>query len=344
MEYNIDELEPFIFGLPWFGKEDHELRRFPTSILPTLTTDMQRLVKHPAGAQIRFRARTELIAVDLIGTAEEPRTAFSRIGQYGIDVYCDGSFIGTLDTVPGEQDKWLRTDDSRVHEYCLYLPTYSPLVIKMLVVDATCPGVPEEGTQLEPPSPFAVNGKIVVYGSSITQGAYASRPGLAYPAKLGRSLNAEVVNLGFAGAGKGEPEVADCLVDIPDVALYILDWGCNLADPREVGYIRERYPAMLEKIKDAHPGVPILFISPQTFLSEFTDPNFRDSFKIIRDTIEDNYWREVDAGMNCEFIDGRDIVGPGDLDATVDGVHCNDLGFDRYVQTILPAAKRLLDI
>ncbi len=342
MEYSIEQLKPYLYGLPWFGKEDHHLYRLPSSLHPKLTVDMQRLAKHTAGAVLRFRTRTKMIAFELDRTPEPLFAGFSQVGQYGIDFYRDGHWMTNLMTRDHHQHVWVQCDETQVHEYAIYLPTYSPLEIITLALEAEYAGVPADGPALEPPTPFAVRGRVVVYGSSITQGAFASRSGLAYPARLGRLLDAEVINLGFAGAGKGEAVVADALANIPDVALYILDWGANLVDPKEVNLIRDRYPYLVKQVVALHPQAPLLFISPQTFLGESTDPNWAKSFKIIRDTVKKNYDATLAKGVPCEYIDGREFITVNDMDCCVDGAHCNDAGFDRYINSIVPVARRLL--
>lgn len=49
---------------------------------------------------------------------------------------------------------------------------------------------------------------VVFYGTSITQGGCASRPGMVHTALLGRRLDRPVINLGFSGNGKMDPELA----------------------------------------------------------------------------------------------------------------------------------------
>src|SRR5690606_27087234 len=90
-------------------------------------------------------------------------------------------------------------------EYLLYLPLYNGINYLNL-------GVPE-GNKLIP-APAQKNRQIVFYGTSITQGACASRPGMAATAILGRKLNREVINLGFSGSGRMEPALADLLADL----------------------------------------------------------------------------------------------------------------------------------
>nr|MDO8113384.1 SGNH/GDSL hydrolase family protein [Candidatus Sigynarchaeota archaeon] len=343
MEYSGTNLQPFIYGLPWFGTEtDFKLQRFPTSTLPKLPVAVQHLATHPAGGVIRFRAQTKIIAFELNRPPEQSMTAFSQVGQYGIDFYRDGLWMGVLAIREGYQNIWIETDVNQVHEYAVYLPTYSPLEIRTLALEGDYPGVPEDGPEMLPPSPYKVRGRIVVYGSSITQGAFASRVGLAYPARIGRAIDAEVVNLGMAGAGKGEHEVSDLLAKISGVSMYIMDWGANIADPKEVQLIRERYAYMIDKIRKQYPKVPIIYVNPQSLMMESLTPEPKHSFEIIRDTIQKNYENEKKAGKPCAFVEGRDFIRPGDWDCLIDGAHCNDLGFDRYVTALVPVIKQFL--
>ena len=65
------------------------------------------------------------------------------------------------------------------------------------------------------------NKPIVVYGTSIVQGACASRPGMAWPSILGRKMNMQVINLGFNGSGRMESSVVDLLSEI-DSKIFII--------------------------------------------------------------------------------------------------------------------------
>jgi hypothetical protein len=90
-------------------------------------------------------------------------------------------------------------------------------------------GVPEDKNF----SPLPLNKKkpIVVYGTSIAQGACASRPGMAWTAILGRRMNIPLINLGFSGNGKLEKEMLDLIAEI-DAEVYILDCLQNMLAPR----------------------------------------------------------------------------------------------------------------
>jgi GDSL-like lipase/acylhydrolase family protein/SGNH-like hydrolase/esterase family protein len=343
MEYSIEELKPYIFGLPWFGKENTRFYRFPSSSFDKLSEEMQRLAKHSAGAMIRFKAKTEIIALEITIGIEGSMGGFSRIGQYGLDFYCDGQYWISFETKDGHQNLWIETDGSKFHEYIIYLPIYSPIEIHTLAVESHL-DEEETDTQIFPPMKFQSAQKIVVYGSSITQGAFASRPAMTYPSQLGRLLDIEMINLGFAGNGKGEPEVADLLSEISDVGLFLLDWGCNLCDPAEVNLIVPRYPEMVQKLRKAYPNVPILYVNSQSFINETKDPIVEKNFNLIRKVTEENYILDKDEGNNCDYIDGQQFLGQNDMDLTVDGCHCNDWGFHSYADNLIPLIKKLMNI
>ena len=78
------------------------------------------------------------------------------------------------------------------HDFMLYLPLYNG-------VESLELGVPIGSGSITPaaPRPAAAAAPIVFYGTSITQGGCASRPGMSYPAIVGRRLDRAVINLGF---------------------------------------------------------------------------------------------------------------------------------------------------
>ncbi|MGO4276553.1 SGNH/GDSL hydrolase family protein, partial [Paenibacillus sp. TAF58] len=147
-------------------------------------------------------------------------------GQCGFDCYIGG---------PGEQLYYSTT----VYDHTL--AEYEAVIFKDMAreyrimtlnfplyqgVEEVWIGLDQEA-QIDPPQPYDSSKKIIVYGTSITQGGCASRPGMAYTNILSRRFNREFLNLGFSGNGKGEPELAQILSDIPDPACLILDYEAN---------------------------------------------------------------------------------------------------------------------
>ncbi len=336
MEYKTEDLQPYIRGLYWFGQEDYEITRFPASSFPRLRPDVAFLSTNPSGGRICFRAKTSGIGIELDYPPSRRYEKFSRCGQCGVDLYMDGEFYSTfIPLQDGYFINFVKVDPASEHEFTLYLPTYA--TVKLLSLDV------EDG-EITPPSPLAIPKPIVFYGSSITQGAYASRPGLAYPAIIGRRLNAEIINLGFSGNGKGEPEVADLIAQI-DASCFVMDWGANLMSPEEEGLMEERYRPLLRKVKNAHPKTPILLVGTQWVGSMPWEPRAQYFIGKIQAEIKAAYDEEVQAGNKLiDYIDGRTFVGPADADLTVDRAHVTDLGFYRYVEALVPRLKKFLHL
>src|SRR5262249_19122837 len=137
-------------------------------------------------------------------------------------------------------------------EYLLYLPLYNG-------VSSVEIGIPRDNTLAKgPPRPALRQQPIVYYGSSITQGGCASRPGMAYTALLGGGLDRPVINLGLSGKGKAEPEVARLLAEL-DPAVYALD-TTNLT----VKEVAERVEPFVRTLLKAHPKTPVLLVEDAT--------------------------------------------------------------------------------
>ena len=101
---------------------------------------------------------------------------------------------------------------------------------------------------------------IVFYGTSITQGGCASRPGMVHTAILQRRLDHPVVNLGFSGNGKMEPEVVELMAEI-DASCFVIDCLPNM-DAKEVA---ERTEPLVRKLREAQPKTPILLVEDRSY-------------------------------------------------------------------------------
>ena len=215
-------------------------------------------------------------------------------------------------------------------ECLLYLPLYDEL--KSLEI-----GVSSDAHIYKGENPFKK--KIVVYGSSILQGASASRPGMAYPARLSRSSGYNFINLGLSGNGKMEKEVAGMLADI-DADAFILDCIPN-PSPKE---ITERAVDFVMTLREKHPDTPIIII--QTLIRETGNFNqkARENVKQQNEAIAEQVEVLRKKGVkNLYFIKEDRFLGT-DHEGTIDGTHPNDLGFDRMLKKYKPAISKILKI
>ncbi len=336
MDYTMEHLVSHVAGFYWLGKNGQglDLARLPPASFSSLPPDVAFLARNTAGGLFRFKASTTGIGIEINMEKSRPYEKFSRAGQCGLDLYADGTYVHTF--IPPRDgyflDWFTLSDTAHDREFTLYLPTYAGLQLVSIGVDGT----------IGAPTPRAIKKPVVFYGSSITQGAYASRPGLAYPSIIGRELDTDIINLGFSGNGKGQPEVIDLVSDI-DASCFVMDWGANLSAEPEEGLIEQRYQPFVDLIRQKHPEVPILFNGLQYFNPDPSDHRLQRRCDRIRKHIQAVFDSEVQKGNNrVAYIDGFDIIGPGDLDCTVDGTHANDLGFRRYVDAMVPVLRKLL--
>ena len=222
--------------------------------------------------------------------------------------------------------------DKELRDFTLNFPLYQG--VRRVRIGLT----PE--AKVAPPPPWSVDGRIVFYGTSITQGGCASRPGMAYTNILSRALNAEVINLGFSGNGRGEPEVIQSVAEVPDPQLFVLDYEAN-----SVGKLHKTLPDAIRILRDRHRRVPILVISRIAFAADATHRNSLQTRERSRDM---QAKRVADLRRSGDdaifFFDGSILLGSDFDECTVDGVHPNDLGFMRIARGLEPELQRILGL
>jgi hypothetical protein len=175
---------------------------------------------------------------------------------------------------------------------------------------------------------------IVFYGSSITQGGCASRPGNCYAHHVCRWLDAPMVNLGFSSNGLGQLEMAEYINSL-DMSALVMDYDHNAPDFHHLEKTHERF---FQAIRTAHPTLPVVFLSRPDFDFE-AELNIRRR-AVIRATYE-NAFRQGD--RNVWFLDGERLFGTTDRDTcTVDTIHPNDLGFLRMAKCLHPVLVQAL--
>lgn len=318
-------------GLPWFGENQQELIRLPRRLESALPPAVWRLGLSPAGGRIRFRTNSTLLAVRLEYPSPPDMTNMSDFGQTGVDLYLDGVYHATAvapkDAAPGKAAETVLFKDlpAAEREVTLYLPLYKPVKVLGVAVD--------DGAAVKPPARFAVAKPVVFYGTSITQGGCASRPGMSYQAILGRALQLDHVNLGFSGNGRGEAVVANLVAEV-DASLFVLDFSQNNPTLESLVAV---YEPFLQTLRTKHPNTPILAITP---IAAAKNPA---RLEAMREHIRKVVSAQIAAGdRNLTLVDGLSLLGPGEVDGTVDGVHPNDLGFQRMADRLAPTVAAIL--
>jgi len=330
---------PFhIAGFPWFAQEK-KYRRMPSSPALPLPAPVDYLANCTAGGQIRFRTNSSRLSLKVKLYGPSDMYHMPATGQSGFDCYLgepgEQYYISTarFDQNCSEYEVELYNWNSK-REVCVTLnfPLYQG-------VEEVWVGVDEDAEIGTAPS-YANDRPIVIYGTSITQGGCATRPGMAYPNILSRSIPQEFINLGFSGSGRGEPEVARTIAEIPNPSMFILDYEANSGTIEEIS---TTLPQFIHIYRERHPDVPIVVVSKILFAGErYYDEmlNLHEGRKRVQE--ETVMWRRKDGDVNLHFVDGSNLLGEAAEECTVDGVHPTDLGFWRMAKSLEPVISKLL--
>jgi GDSL-like Lipase/Acylhydrolase family/N-terminus of Esterase_SGNH_hydro-type len=320
---------PVKWGVEGKGYSDtiRDYDRYPAKAKETVRPSVWGLSRHSAGMVARFvtdspmiKVRYELLSKNL-GMPHMPATGVSGVDLYGR--LPDGRWHWMSVTRPKSQKVEATLFgglDGTMREYMLYLPLYNG-VEKIEIgtkLGSTFKGLPPR----EKP--------IVFYGTSITQGGCASRPGMAYPAIVGRKLDRPTINLGFSGNALMEPEVAELLAEL-DPSIYILDPLPNMTDK----LVAERAEPFVRTLRKSHPDVPIYLVEERTPGNwPFSKSGYKKHLA-KRAELKKAYDRLiVDGVKNLYYVPGDRLVGT-DGEAMVDGSHPTDLGMQRSADYLI---------
>lgn len=312
---------------------ESEFHRVDTAKYPDMPKGVKGLLTNSAGLFVTFKTNSTSISAKWCVTNKKTSSNMTAIAYKGLDLYIkkDGKWqfagVGRPNATCSEYALVKNMDNSE-KECLVYLPLYDET--KSLEI-----GVDENASFTELENPFKK--KIVIYGSSILQGASASRPGMAYPARLSRSTGFNFVNIGLSGSAKMEKAVVDMLADMPADA-YILDCIPN-SSPAE---IKERTSYLVKTLRSRYPKAPIIIV--QTIVREhgFFDKSVGARVSQQNEEILKQYELLKGQGVkDLYFISAENLLGT-DHEATVDGTHPNDIGFDRMLQKLEPEILNVL--
>jgi len=328
-----DALEqPFVLeGFPWYEK-GKPLYRLPADTKPKdISGGVWYLAKHTSGGVVRFRTDSPYIVVKAsILSPDRIMGLMPATGSSGFDLYANkdtyvksANPMRNITKIPDPFTQILYNGKRQMRDYTLYLPLYNG--VNSLEI-GTSPDA-----KFETPAPHKIKKPIVFYGSSITQGAAATRTSTNYCALLARKFDAPLVNLGFSGNAKGETKMAELIASL-DMSAFIYDYDHNAPN---AAHLKKTHEPFFKIIRAAHPKLPVVMIS-----------RFYGATDERTNAIKQTYLNAVKSGdKNVYFIDGRDLVKEVDPSyLTVDGTHPNDLGFYLMFKNTLPVLKEAMTV
>ncbi|SDW06038.1 SGNH/GDSL hydrolase family protein [Paenibacillus sp. CF384] len=330
---------PFrLAGFAW-GTNSGNYRRLPIVEPGVLREAVDELANHTAGGQIRFRTNATKLVIQAKlfapNTAEHiPATAVNGfdcyLGDHGTQMY----YGTTRFPHDADQYEYVFFEDLEpvMRGVTLHFPLFQGVHEVRVGVNADA--------MLEEPLAYDHYGKVILYGTSITQGGCASRPGMAYSNILSRRFNLEFINLGFSGNGQGDPEVAAFINEVNYPSVVVLDYDTNCPTTQK---LMDTMPEFIRIIRSRHQEVPIVVVSRIPFGFEHAK---RSSYydRIERMTFQQelvNSLRSQGDGF-IHFCDGADLLGDIWNECTVDGIHHTDLGFMQIANGLTPLLQNLL--
>lgn len=314
--------------------------RLPKQLSDPLRDGLRYVVENSAGIAVRFATNSTAIGVKYELTNNFHMNHMADTGTKGTDLYTrhdDGTWHFVATSIPGKgpenNKKYVDNLDGKMHEYTIYLPLYDGIKWLEIGVDSTA-----VITKPQVNSPRR-DKKVVMYGTSITQGGCASRTGMVASSILQRDLDIECINLGFSGQGRMDYCVAEAMAKIPDVAAYIIDPVSNcktvMIDTLTVNFINI--------LRKGNPNAAIFLVEGQSYAHEPYDTQQQIKMPESNKMLHTKFLElRAQDPKNIYYIDRKDLIGP-DGEGTVDGAHLTDYGFVLQAKKFKPYIEAILN-
>jgi lysophospholipase L1-like esterase len=334
---------PVIEGQAWPNETANTYDRFPARAEKNLNPNVWNISHSSAGLYIKFKtdAPNLIIRYKVKGDfamSHMPATGVSGLDLYALDPngkWClapgSFSFKDTI-TYRFSNIKVSAAFPGRSYEYRLFLPLYNS--VSWLEI-----GVPA-GNMFNF-MPLSKEKPVLVYGTSIAQGGCASRPGLAWTAILQRALDRPLVNLGFSGTGLLEKSVIDLMAEI-DAKIYVLDCMPNLISFSDQE-IEKRLLAAVQGLNKRHPRVPILLVEhSEGNVDGLLDTGRNADYNRVNKILALTYSKLITTGTKNVYLLTNKEIG-FDINSTVDGVHPNDIGMEKYASAYEKTIRAIIN-
>ena len=272
------------------------------------------------------------VRFEFVGDATEVELAYETatddLGYRGdgagraFTLWRGGRQVDAAPAVLGAGTARLRTgkDDATVGDgpAIVYLPEgMRPTVSTITAVDGSI-------------EPAPARPRWVAYGDSVAEGWVASGPPFAWPTVAGRDHGLDVVNMGYAGAARGEMASAEHAAATPcDVITISHGTNCWSRVPHTTEMIAAGLAAFIRVVRMGHPHTPIFFVSPIVRPDAESTPNtVGATLSQLRLAME-----HIATESGVGVITGLDIVT---VEQLADGIHPNDEGHRAIAQEVGP--------
>jgi hypothetical protein len=335
--------------------DGYRLRRLPAWTEAQIPDPMTRaVVAMPSGCRIEMQTDSSVIEVDAMLARIVTGNLAPRPSVF--DLVIDGRYVSSVELDEGTRITVDAADPTKVdiERGGPSTVTFSGMGTAMKHVEVWLPhnalvelrALRAEGRVLPPDD--RDRRRWLHYGSSISHCMEADRPTAVWPAVAARLADVNLQSFGFGGSCHLDQFVARTIRDIP-VDLISVKVGINVINADS---LRERTfgPALhgfLDTVRDGHPDVPVLLVSPifcpsaedhpgPTFAGPdgrfVTVPRPKEAWigsmtlRRAREIVREIATMRAD---NVHYLDGLELFGPADAADLPDDLHPNAAGYQR---------------
>ena len=353
MKWYNPQKEPFKISGFAFYEQDGLYRRMPLNPCAKLPEAVYNLANETAGGQIRFHAKLKKMSISVSVASKKlhfdgyvsPHLANTT--KKGFDLYAstggDYEFIAVTSSFHEpdlyHEGTFIDSDTEIEADFLINFPLYG-------AIDRVLIGFDDDAVISAPEKQFSDDKKLVLYGTSIEQGACASRPGMNDSNLLSRWLNREVYDMGFNSSGKGETEVAEVISTIDNTAALIISIEGNCPDAK---WLDEKLREFIKVYRKKKPDTPIIVMPFLTSAKEKLIPQmYRERIekieiqkKIVSDfcnTGDKNIYLFMQDNALEQKFEGNSVWH----EAFVDGLHKTDVGYLATAKGLYKLLKEIL--
>ncbi len=339
--YNQHSTEfPSISNQGWQIGLQSKYHRLPLKAKSQLREVVWDLSKNSAGLSLKFITNSKKINIKYEVKGDIAFPHMPATGVSGIDLYYktkDNKFLkcwGNYSIDDSTKYSFFINNEFPDYnkngaEYTLLLPLYNE--IENLEIGL-------EKSAFLKPLPLSLSKPIVAYGTSICQGACASRPGMAWTNILERRLGIPVINLGFSGNGKLEQAIIKLMTEI-NAAVYILDCLPNLDSSKDDVF--NLTVKAVKTLRQQHPKTPIILCSHIGYSNSEVDKWYKNKALSLNNDLEKAYDHLISEGFKDIYLIKKEDIKLSSC-SYVDYIHPNDHGMIKYADVYEALIQKIL--